>query len=97
MFQGKFRENIDPKNEMFPKFCHNIQNFSKNCNFKILTKMKILESIVYVISQLFFWGKEITRGGGEILPKVLPKLKAKFWENFVRSCCEILFHLRQSS
>jgi len=33
--------------------------------------MKILESIVFVISQLrFLGGREITQEGGEILPKV---------------------------
>jgi len=37
--------------------------------------MKILESIVYVISQLiFFGGRELAQEGGKILPKVSPKL-----------------------
>jgi len=37
--------------------------------------MKISESVVYVISQLFFWGgREIAQEGGKILPKVSPKL-----------------------
>jgi len=44
--------------------------------------MKILKSIVYVISQLFFWGaREIAEGGGEILAKVF----AKLWEKFLGS------------
>jgi len=43
--------------------------------------MKILESIIYVISQPnFFGGREIAQGGGEILPKLLPKLLPKFRE-----------------
>jgi len=41
---------------IFPKFFHNIQKFGKNCNFKMLTKIKISESIVYVISQVIFLG-----------------------------------------
>jgi len=37
--------------------------------------MKIFESIVYVISQIIcLWGREIAQEGGEIFPKVLPKL-----------------------
>jgi len=36
--------------------------------------MEISESIVYVISQLFLGGREIAQEGGEILPKVSPKL-----------------------
>jgi len=37
--------------------------------------MKISDSIVYVISELIFsGGREIAQEGGEILPKVLPKL-----------------------
>jgi len=47
IFQGKFCENCGPKGWIFPKFCHNIPNFGKNCSFKILTKKKISESIVY--------------------------------------------------
>jgi len=44
--------------------------------------MKILGSIVYVISHLIiFGGKEIAQEGGEILPNVL----AKFCENYVTS------------
>jgi len=51
-----------------------------------LTKIKILESIVYVSYQLIFWGgREIAQEGGEILEKVSEKLKAKFWENIVSS------------
>jgi len=45
--------------------------------------MKLLESIVYVISQLiFFGGRKIVQGGGEILPKVSFKDLSKFWVNF---------------
>jgi len=45
--------------------------------------MKILEIIVYVISQLiFFGGRELAREGGEILPKVSQKVSEKFWQNF---------------
>jgi len=38
--------------------------------------MKILKSIVYVISQLIFFGggRKIAQGGGEILPKASPKV-----------------------
>jgi len=38
--------------------------------------MKILESIVYVISQIIFFGggREIAQEGGEILPKVSQKV-----------------------
>jgi len=44
--------------------------------------MKIMESIVYVISQVIsFGGREIVQGGGEILQKVLPKVSAKFCGN----------------
>jgi len=76
IFQGKFRENFGPKDRIFAKFWHNIQNFGKNCNFKLFTKMKISESVVYVISQIIFGGREIAQEGGKILPKVSPKLKA---------------------
>jgi len=47
--------------------------------------MKISASIVYVIFQQFFGGREIAQEGGEILPKVSTKFLAKFWENFVSS------------
>jgi len=41
--------------------------------------MKTKESIVYVISQLiFFGGREIAQEGDEMLTKVSPKLEAKF-------------------
>jgi len=53
-----------------------------------LTKIKISESIVYVISQLILLGgREISQEGGEIFSKVSPKLQATFWENlnFVNS------------
>jgi len=55
-----------------------MQNFGKNCDFKIWTYMKISESIAYVISQQFFFGgggREIGQEGGEILP--LPKVSFK--------------------
>jgi len=49
----------------------------------MLSKTKILESIVYVIFQLIlFWGREIVQGGGEILPKFPSNVSAKFWVNF---------------
>jgi len=51
IFQGKFPENFGPKDWIFQKFFHNIQNFGKCCNFKMLTKIKISESKVCVISQ----------------------------------------------
>jgi len=52
----------------------------------MLTKMKISESILYVISQVIFLGcREKAQEKGEILPEVLQKLKAKFCENFVSS------------
>jgi len=48
-----------------------------------MVKKYILESILYVISQLIFSGsKEIAQGGGENLPKVLPKVLAKLCINF---------------
>jgi len=56
-------------------FCKNIQKFDQNCDFKILTKIKISERIVYVISQIIFLGgREIAQEGSERLPKVSPKL-----------------------
>jgi len=65
-------------------FCHNIQNFGKNCNFKILTKMKISESIKYVISQLFFWEQWNSSGRrrntAESFAKTLGKILEKFCE-----------------
>jgi len=49
--------------------------------------MKISESIVYVISQLFFRGQGNCKGRrqNKILPKFSPKLAAKFWVHFVSS------------
>jgi len=83
-FRQYFKESFAKISALKIESCHNIQNFGKNCNFKILSKMKILESIVYVISQLMFLGgREIAQEGGEIFPKVSPKLYAKFWEDFV--------------
>jgi len=39
---------------------------------------KIVKRIVYVISQLTFFGSwEIVQGGDEILPKVSPKVSAQ--------------------
>jgi len=74
IFQGKFRENFGCKNCIFPKFCHNIQNFVKNYHFKILTKLKISERKILVekicnFSTNFFW-----RERSKILQKVSPKL-----------------------
>jgi len=41
--------------------------------------MKILENIVYVISQLILLGcREIGQGGGKILPYVSPNVSSKF-------------------
>jgi len=74
IFEGKFRENFGLKDWIFPKFCHNIHNFGKNCNFKILKKMKISKSKVYVISQLIFLG------GREIRKEA--KYCRKFGQNF---------------
>jgi len=46
------------------------------------TKMKILQRIVYVISQLIvLGGREIAQGGGEILPTFTANVSSKFWEN----------------
>jgi len=60
--------------------------FRKHFNLKILTKMKISASTVYVISQIIILGgRETTQEGCKILPKVSPKLLAKFWEYFVSS------------
>jgi len=40
--------------------------------------MKILESMVYEIFQLIFWGQgKEAQGGGEILLKVSPKVSYK--------------------
>jgi len=44
----------------------------------MLAIMKILESMVYVIFQLNFWGLEKAQGGGEMLLKVSVKVSAKF-------------------
>jgi len=48
---GKVLQNCVPKDLILLKFCHNIHISGENCNFKILTKMKTLEStpVVYVI------------------------------------------------
>jgi len=44
----------------------------------MLSKKKIIGSVVYVIFQLkIVGGRKIVQEGGEILPKV----SAKFWEN----------------
>jgi len=60
IFLGLFRQNFGFKDWIFSKFCHYIQNLGKNCNFKILTKMKVSESIVYAISPHIFWeGREL--------------------------------------
>jgi len=61
----------------YSKFCQELQfqNFDKNENIGERSRP------IYVISQLIFWGQ----GVGEILPKVLPKVSAKFWENVVSS------------
>jgi len=91
-FQGKFCENFDTKDWIFPKFCHNIQNFGKNCNFQILTKIKIVYNIVYVISQLIFWGqgncsgrrRNIAERFAETLGKVLGKF-CEFHQNFTKT------------
>jgi len=46
--------------------------------------MKISETIVYVISQVIFWGtRKIAQEGGEILPKVSSKPQTKFREILV--------------
>jgi len=47
-----------------------MQNFGKKCNFKVLTKIKILEYIICNLSTNFFGGKEIAQEKGEILLKV---------------------------
>jgi len=64
-----------------------IFKFWQKLSFKIFDKnVNIGEhSRLYVISQLFFGGREIALERGIILPKVSPKLQAKFWENFVSS------------
>jgi len=74
-FRESFAKISALKIESFQNFATNFQNFDKNCNFKLFIKMKISESIVYVISQQkFVGGREIAQKGDEILPKVLPKL-----------------------
>jgi len=66
------------------EFNHNIQNLDKNCNFTILTKIKIPEGIVYVISQLIFWGQGNssgkTRNIAENIAETLGKILGKFCE-----------------
>jgi len=52
--------------------------------------MKIPDSIAYICDfrTNFFGvggGRELAQEGGEILPKVSPKLLSKFWENFLSS------------
>jgi len=81
MFQRKFRENFSPKHWIFSKFCHNFQNLSKNCNFKMLTKMKISESKVYVISQVIFEGQGNCSGWRRNIA-LSAKIRLKFWQNF---------------
>jgi len=70
IFWGKFCQNFSPEVWIFPKFWHNIQNFDKYCNFKILTKMKTSENTVYVI----WGGRKIAQEAGKILPQVSQKL-----------------------
>jgi len=82
IFEGKFCENFGPKVYIFPKFCHNIQNFDKTCHLKLLTKMKILESIVYVISLLIFWGQGNSSRRSRYFAESFAKTLGKFWENF---------------
>jgi len=49
--------------------------FSAKIVISMLTKSKFFESIVYVNSQLIFWGgREIAQEEGEILPKDSSKL-----------------------
>jgi len=68
-------QNIDEIFENHSEILQQYSTFRKNCNFKILTNMKLLESIVYIISKLIFLGgREIAPEGGEILPKVSLKL-----------------------
>jgi len=55
------------------------QNFGK--------KRKISEIIVYVISQLLFWGgREIAQEGGDILRNASPKLRLNLRQNFGKIC-----------
>jgi len=67
------------KIESFRVFATVKKNYGIYCNFKILSKMKMLQSIVYLINQLiFFGGREIAQGGGESKPKVSLKFSVNF-------------------
>jgi len=88
IFQGKFRDNFGPKDLIFLKSFRNIQNLDENCYFKIVRKMEISESIVYVVFQLIFLGgREIAQERGEILPKVSPF--AKTLGKILEKICEL--------
>jgi len=80
IFQAKLRETFVPKDEYF-QISQPSLKFSKNCNFQILSKMKILESIVYVISQpIILWGHDNSPGRRRNIAKILSKVSTKFCE-----------------
>jgi len=82
-FSESISKILSLKIESFRNFAAILEIVEK-CNFKMLTKLKILERIVYVISQLIcLWSRKFAQGGGEILPKVLPQVSAKFCQNFI--------------
>jgi len=73
---------------------HNIQNFGKNRNFKIVTTMKISDGIVYVSSLQFFLGGQGNSSGNrrniaESFAKTLGKIFGQF--------CELKFYQNRNT
>jgi len=93
IFYTKVSQKYWPERLKLLEKCNIFKILSKNCNFKILSKMKVMESIVYVISQLILFGdREIVQEGGEVLLKVLPTISAIFHVYF-GSCIKRRFVL----
>jgi len=66
-------------------------NFGQNCNFKILTKMKIAESIVYVISQLIIFEGQ---GMNSVWRRNIAESIAKTLDTILRKFCEFKILLK---
>jgi len=72
------------KIESFQNFAKIFENFVKNYYFKILTKMKVLERIVYVISP--------PGGGARESLREKAKYCRKFHQNFVQNFTKIAIY-----
>jgi len=82
--------NFGPTIKSFKNFATFFKCFTKIVKKNsILAKMEILESIVYVIFQLFFGMEGNSFGKGQNIAKGFLKVSAKFCDNFVSS----KFHL----